>query len=339
MSADDLCNALLENGASNGSVQHIAGQVEAMASRLEKVSILAQERANVLQSALIQTQGAQGAMDSLSAWLKDAENTFHNMRPVSLNREVLLDQDQRLKVLEADISSHEAGMESLNELADELSRGDPATARTTQQALDNLNTRYQNLADKCQTRRHDIDDILDLLTQFQGEVKALTEWITATTTKLESKDLIRMDNGTYTNRLNEVDRDRQEKLEEFEKIRDLGKALTETPQIGGASSVQEAMQALGQRWDALSALLSRRQNEASARREHAQRYEAIKDEVLDWLADMERRIDNLEPVAIDIDVIGKQIEELQVNVLLSGLTANFNFVEIRSISIAFRPAS
>ncbi len=42
------------------------------------------------------------------------------------------------------------------------------------------------------------------------------------------------------------------------------------------------------------------------------RFEDLKDAVLRWLTYMENRLDDLDPVAVDIEIIEKQIEEIEV---------------------------
>ena len=47
------------------------------------------------------------------------------------------------------------------------------------------------------------------------------------------------------------------------------------------------------------------------RDEHSSRYHAVKAAVLQWLADNEEKVNNLRPVALDLKVIQRQVEELE----------------------------
>lgn len=44
----------------------------------------------------------------------------------------------------------------------------------------------------------------------------------------------------------------------------------------------------------------------------SRRFEDLKDAALRWLTYMENRLDELEPVAVDLEVIEKQVEEIEV---------------------------
>jgi hypothetical protein len=43
-------------------------------------------------------------------------------------------------------------------------------------------------------------------------------------------------------------------------------------------------------------------------------YERLRDQVLEWLTTMEARVVRLEPVAVEIDTLKRQVEELKVSI-------------------------
>lgn len=72
------------------------------------------------------------------------------------------------------------------------------------------------------------------------------------------------------------------------------------------------MQGLETQWKELNALLDEKLRLGKARTEQQVAYERLRDQVQVWLANIEGRIGRLEPVAIDIDVIKRQADELKV---------------------------
>jgi len=52
---------------------------------------------------------------------------------------------------------------------------------------------------------------------------------------------------------------------------------------------------------------------SKARADQLGAYEKLRDQVLEWLATMETRVLRLEPVAVEIETLKRQIEELKVN--------------------------
>ena len=55
-------------------------------------------RANILNTAMVQSQGLTASVDTLLSWIVTAETTLSNMKPVSLNLENLEDQVNEFKV-------------------------------------------------------------------------------------------------------------------------------------------------------------------------------------------------------------------------------------------------
>lgn len=72
-------------------------------------------------------------------------------------------------------------------------------------------------------------------------------------------------------------------------------------------------QALEMQWRELNNLLEDRHRLGKARTEQLMAYEKLRDQVLVWLQNTETRVNRLEPVAVDMEVIKRQIEELKVH--------------------------
>lgn len=66
-------------------------------------------------------------------------------------------------------------------------------------------------------------------------------------------------------------------------------------------------------WRELNNLLEDRHRLGKARTEQLMAYEKLRDQVLVWLQNTETRVNRLEPVAVDMEVIKRQIDELKVH--------------------------
>jgi dystonin len=75
------------------------------------------------------------------------------------------------------------------------------------------------------------------------------------------------------------------------------------------------VQALETQWKELGGLLEERQKLGKARAEQLSAYERLRQQVLEWLTNMEGRVNQLEPVAIEPDTIRKQAEEIKVDTI------------------------
>lgn len=73
------------------------------------------------------------------------------------------------------------------------------------------------------------------------------------------------------------------------------------------------VQGLESQWRELNALLEDHQRLGKARSEQLLAYEKLRDQVLAWLTQTETRVARLEPVALDMDTIKRQVDELKVS--------------------------
>jgi hypothetical protein len=65
-------------------------------------------------------------------------------------------------------------------------------------------------------------------------------------------------------------------------------------------------------WKDLNSLLEDKQKLSKVRAHQLGAYEKLRDQVLEWLATMETRVVRLEPVAVEIETLKQQTEQLKV---------------------------
>lgn len=66
-------------------------------------------------------------------------------------------------------------------------------------------------------------------------------------------------------------------------------------------------------WKDLSTVIDQSLKDGKARTDQLNTYEKLRDQVLEWLIKNEARVDTLEPVAVDADILKRQTDELRVN--------------------------
>lgn len=74
--------------------------------------------------------------------------------------------------------------------------------------------------------------------------------------------------------------------------------------------------ALEMQWKDLSTIIEQSLKDGKARTDQLHTYEKLRDQVLEWLTKNEGRVDALEPVAVDADILKRQTDELRVNELI-----------------------
>lgn len=82
--------------------------------------------------------------------------------------------------------------------------------------------------------------------------------------------------------------------------------------VTDTGNVRDRVKALEMQWRELNLMLDDRQRLGKARTEQLMAYEKLRDQVLAWLQSTENRVTRLEPVAVEMETIKRQIDELKV---------------------------
>lgn len=115
--------------------------------------------------------------------------------------------------------------------------------------------------------------------------------------------------------IEDVINQREMKKEEFEEVLRLGKNIISKRDITDVSVVKDKLKMLEQQWKELGDILNDYHRKNKERMEQISAYEVLRAKVLEWLTSMEIKVDNLEPVALDKEVLRRQSLEIKVNIL------------------------
>lgn len=128
---------------------------------------------------------------------------------------------------------------------------------------------------------------------------------TRDTTRTESNEL---------NVIEDVISQREMRKGEFEEVVRSGKNLLGKRDITDSSVVKDKLKILEQQWKELGDILNDYHRKNKERMEQLSAYEALRVKVQEWLSSMEIKVDNLEPVALDKEVLRRQSLEIKVNI-------------------------
>lgn len=131
---------------------------------------------------------------------------------------------------------------------------------------------------------------------------------------IRNRDTSRTESGELSV-IEDVISQREMKKEEFEEVLRLGKNLVGKRDITDISVVKDKLKMLEQQWKELGDILNDYHRKNKERMEQLSAYEALRAKVLEWLTSMEIKVDNLEPVALDKEVLRRQSLEIKVNML------------------------
>lgn len=128
---------------------------------------------------------------------------------------------------------------------------------------------------------------------------------------LESREMLTADADDAAARVDELARRKDAKSRDYEDMMRLGKALVSRKDVTDTGPCKETLRELEEKWRELTEVLGERQNQNRARKQSLNAYEAMREEVTRWLVKMERRIDSLEAVAVDLDILRRQADEVK----------------------------
>ncbi|XP_059224754.1 dystonin isoform X30 [Stomoxys calcitrans] len=272
------------------------------------------EHCKTLDKTLVQSQGVQEALDNLGSWVNQAEDKFKlQLRPASLIKERLQEQIREHKSLLADMQSHQASIDSVESSAKHL-MSTASNARIAKKVETNLNdviTKFDKLFDKVVKRGEFLDDVSNRLGKYLDEISGIEQDIVTLQDALDSRDTNLLSAEELARRMQELSRHKESLTPSYEDCIRNGKDLISIRDVTDTSTLRDRIKALESQWRNINISLDEKAKLSKQKAEHQVAYESLKDQVLSWLASTETRISGLAPVAIDLDKIRQQNDELK----------------------------
>jgi dystonin len=267
-----------------------------------------------LDSALMHSQGVQDALANIAGWLDQAENQLKGMnKPGSLIRDRLDEQMRQVRTLQADIDSHESSIQQMYRAAQDFvqSAKNVRDSKKVETKVKEVQKKFEGLVKATQTRAVFLEEVSLNLEDFTQRVETFDEWYIEMVEFLESPEMLKMDADESSTKIDEIIRRKDQKRPEFDDMIKLGKGLIGRKDVTDTAPCKETIRELEEKWKELGEILGERQNLNRARKNSLNAYEAMREEVSRWLAKMERKIEGLDLVAVDLDILGKQSDEVK----------------------------
>ncbi|XP_050095424.1 dystonin isoform X5 [Anopheles aquasalis] len=272
------------------------------------------DRSKLLDTALVQSQGVQDALDGLAVWINQSEEKFKlQNRPASLIKDRLNEQVREHRGLLNDLESHRTSLESVTLSAQELT-ATPSNTRLAKRIESNLSDvtgRFEKLLDKALKRGEFLEDTLAQLSKFLNDSSNLEQELTALNDALEGRELVSLPAEVLAQRMVELSRLKEELRPQYDGTVRLGKDLVAKRDVTDTGVVRDRVKALESLWKTMDTTLEDKLKLSRQKAEQLHAYEDLKDQVLGWLGSIETRTNNLAPVAVDVEAIKYQIEEVR----------------------------
>ncbi|XP_034137721.1 dystonin isoform X32 [Drosophila guanche] len=272
------------------------------------------EHCKNLDKTLVQSQGVQDALDSLGGWVGQAEDKYKlNLRPASLIKERLQEQIREHKVLLADLQSHQASIDSVQISAKHLlaSASNARIAKKVEANLNDVTGKFEKLYEKVNKRGEFLDDVYGRLSRYLDEISTVEQRMGSLQEALDSRETSLLSTEELARRMHELSRDKDQLAPQFEDCVRQGKDLIGLRDVTDTGALRDRIKALESQWRNINISIDERAKLSKQKAEQQLAYEGLKDQVLAWLASTEARVNGLPPVAIDLDRIRQQHDELK----------------------------
>lgn len=315
--AQQALDALLRSMAGQLSPSEVSAlevPVEQLKDKYNQLLESLGDRCKLLDTALVQSQGVQDALDGLGNWVNQTEDKFNlQFRPASLIKERLQEQIREHRQLLADLESHHASIESVTASANDLTAtaSNARIAKKIQGKLQDVVGKYEKLYDKTIKRGEFLDETLVQLTRFLDDSSIVETELCNIQDALENRDLVSLSVEELAAKMNELARIKDHIRPVFEECVRRGKDLVGKRDVTDTGPVRDLVKALENQWKNLDISITEKAKLSKQRAEQHIAYENLKNQVLAWLNSIENRTNALSPVAVDLNLINRQVEELK----------------------------
>ncbi|XP_045488515.1 dystonin isoform X28 [Pieris rapae] len=312
----DACDQLvksLEGNLTPSEIRQLEVPVIELQDRYKEMSDAVAGKCGELESALLQCQGIQDAAETQANWLNQAENNYKTQtKPASLIRERLEEQIREQRISQAEVEGRRAALGQLQAAAREaaLTPSNARIANKLEQRAQDIFSRYEKLVERVTKRGHFLDEVMSELSQF-NQLASRLEAAHAQLSELDSRDLARMSSDELASRLADLAHSRDKQMPLVEECLRLGKQLVAKKDVTDTHVVRDRMKAIENQWRDFNTSLEEKQKLSKQKSDQLNQYETLRSQVLEWLQSIENRINHLRPVAIDMDVIKQQHDELR----------------------------
>ncbi|XP_076672194.1 dystonin-like protein short stop isoform X34 [Andrena cerasifolii] len=295
-------------------VDELEEPARALEDKYKQLTNAIGEKCQELDAALVRSQGVQDALDSLVLWLNNIEGQFKNIqRPASLQKERLEEQQRDQRLLQSDLDSHRLSVEAVASSARDLlsNSSNARIAKRIEGKLKDVQGRFEKLMDKSLRRGEFLEEITQALGDFLVETTKFDSWYAHMIEALESRDLSKLDVGEYESKMaNLMDKRNDQRANLDDLIRN-GKSLISKKDVTDVAPIRDKIKALESQWKEVNNLIDEKQRLSKSRAEQLSAYEKLRDQVIDWLTRTENKVQGLEPVAVDLDKLKRQVDELK----------------------------
>ncbi|NWH29740.1 DYST protein, partial [Chloropsis hardwickii] len=309
-----LGQGLIQSAAKSTSTENLEHDLEDVNTRWKTLNKKVAQRAAQLQEALLHCGRFQDALESLLSWLIDTEDLVANQKPPSAEFKVVKAQIQEQKLLQRLLDDRKPTVEAIKREGEKIAESaEPADRVKILKQLSFLDSRWDALLSKAETRNRQLEGISVVAQQFHEALEPLVEWLTATEKRLANAEPI----GTQASKL-------QQQISQHKALEDdvlahnksLHQAISAGQSLKTMSS-REDKDMVQEKLDSAQARYIEIQEKSNSRSEllqqaysNAQIFGEDEVELMNWLNEIHDKLNKLSVQDCNTELLEKQHSEL-----------------------------
>ncbi|NWT00895.1 DYST protein, partial [Mionectes macconnelli] len=295
------------------TVQDPLSELKILWDSLEEKIISRQHK---LEGALLALGQFQHALDELLTWLTHTEDLLNEQKPVGGDPKAIEIELAKHHVLQNDVLAHQSTVEAVKKAGNDLIESSAVEeASNLRSKLELLNQRWQNLLEKTEQRKQQLDSALIQAQGFHGEVEDLQQWLTDTERQLLASKPVGGLPETAREQLNahmELCAAFEAKEETYKCLMQKGQQMLARCPESSETNVEQDINNLKEKWESVQTKLSERKTKLEEALSLAMEFHNSLQDFINWLTQAEQTLTAASRPSLILDTVLFQIDEHKV---------------------------
>ncbi|XP_027296167.2 dystonin isoform X3 [Cricetulus griseus] len=273
-------------------------------------------RQHKLEDALLALGQFQHALDELLAWLAHTKGLLSEQKPVGGDPKAIEIELAKHHVLQNDVLAHQSTVEAVNKAGNDLiasSAGEEAS--NLQYKLKILNQRWQDILEKTDQRKQQLDSALRQAKGFHGEIEDLQQWLTDTERHLLASKPLGGLPETAKEQLNahmEICAAFNIKEETYKSLMQKGQQMLARCPKSAETNIDQDINNLKEKWESVKSKLKEKKTKLEEALHLAMDFHNSLQDFINWLTQAEQTLNVASRPSLILDTILFQIDEHKV---------------------------
>ncbi|XP_054858022.1 dystonin isoform X2 [Eublepharis macularius] len=273
-------------------------------------------RQHKLEGALLALGQFQHALDELLTWLTHTEDLLNEQKPVGGDPKAIEIELAKHHVLQNDVLAHQSTVETVKKAGNDLIQSSAVEeASNLQSKLELLNQRWQNVWEKTEKRKQQLDSALIQAQGYHGEVEDLQQWLTDTERQLLASKPVGGLPETAKEQLNthmELCSAFEAREETYNCLMQKGLQMLAKCPESVETNVEQDINNLKEKWESVETKLSERKVKLEEALSLAMEFHNSLQDFINWLTQAEQTLTVASRPSLILDTVLFQIDEHKV---------------------------